>query len=296
MNYIRSHWQGNSSLAIAFWVNFLLLWIVLNYVEQFTLPPYIRGEYAVTVAAVLYFVVVRLLVYLWQVVGVLRACDRRVAGLGDRLWARAAQGAVVLSLLPTLIGTFGTYQTISEYRQSFRPPALAELQKKYTLDLIEDGTLIHLKGTLEIGVTRDVSNLLEEYPAVAGIVLDSDGGQVYEGRGLAKLIQANALATYSLEHCMSACTTAFIGGTTRILGANAKLGFHRYKTYSVYPPIDVDSEQAKDMEVFSGQGIDPTFLTKMYNTSHDEMWYPDIDELLSAGVVHQVGFTPRSRE
>lgn len=296
MNYIRHHWQGNSSLAISFWVNFLFLWIVLNFLERFTLPPYIQGEYAVTVAAVLYFVVVRLLVYLWQIVGVLRACDRRVVGLGDRLWARAAQGVVVLSLLPTLIGSFGTYQTVSEYRQNFHPPALAEHQKQYTLDLIEDDTLIHLKGTLEVGVTGHVSKLLQQYPAVAGIVLDSDGGQVYEGRGLAKLIQANALATYSLEHCMSACTTAFIGGTTRTLGANAKLGFHRYKAHSVLPAIDIDSEQAKDMEVFNGQGIDPGFLTRIFNSSHDEMWYPEIDELLSAGVVHQVGFTPRSKE
>lgn len=294
MNYIRTHWRGNFSLGVSFWINFLLLGVVLNYMERFTLPPFIRGEYAVTVTATAYFVAVRLLVYLWQVVGLLRACDQRISRLGDRLWARAAQAVVVLSLAATLIAVFGTYQTVLAYRQSLHP--IVGLEKQYSLRLIQDDSLIHIKGPLDIGVTRDVSELLKKYPTVAGVVLDSDGGRVYEGRGLARLFQTNALSTYSLEYCMSACTTAFIGGTTRTLGASAKLGFHQYKTHSVYPVIDVDTEQAKDIALFRNQGIDPKFLNKIFSTSHDEMWYPEIDELLSAGVVHQVGFPPGTQD
>lgn len=296
MNYIRTHWRGNFSLGVSFWINFLLLGVVLNYMERFALPPFIRGEYAVTVTATLYFVAVRLLVYLWQVVGLLRACDQRISRLGDRLWARAAQAVVVLSFAATLIAGFSTYQTVLAYRQSLHPPILVGLEKRYSLNLIEDDSLVHIKGSLEIGVTRDVAELLKKYPTVSGIVLDSDGGHVYEGRGLAKLFQTNALATYSLEYCMSACTTAFIGGTTRTLGASAKLGFHQYKTHSVYPVIDVAKEQAKDIALFRNQGIDSNFLNKVFDTSHDEMWYPEIDELLSAGVVHQVGVPPSTKD
>jgi len=62
-----------------------------------------------------------------------------------------------------------------------------------------------------------------------------------EGRGLAVLIG------YSLKGCSSACTVTSIGGKKRLLGPNAKLGFHRYRpdSKSVLPFLDSDNELKK---------------------------------------------------
>ena len=284
-NYLRRHWQGECSLAWSFWVNFLLLFFVLNYLERFTLPPYLRGEPAVTAAVIGFFLVVRVVVYPWQVVGVIRACERHIKNRNDRSWAIAAEGVVVLSIAATLVAVFSSYQSLHGYRHSLRPPAAIE--RGYSLDLIRDNTLIHLRGPFQVGITQRVSQLLADHPEVTGIILDSGGGQIYEGRGLARLIRENALATYSLEQCVSSCTTAFIAGTKRALGDHAKLGFHQYKNYAAMPVVDVDQEQAKDIALFAAQGIAPDFLRKVFAQPPEKMWWPEAEELLEAGVIHQ---------
>jgi len=290
-NYLKLHWRGNLSLAQSFWVNLVLLFLLFGILERFLFPPYIEDELAVTGGVIAYIIVVKLIVYPWQVVGVLRSCDLRFKSDTGRLWATAAQVALVVSLAATLIATIEIYQSLQGFKRNLMLKEAIPPEPLYSLDLIKQNKLIHLRGPFEIGITNSVEDLIDQHPEITGIILDSEGGQIYEGRGLARLIRENRLQTFSLEKCLSACTTAFIAGTTRSLGTNARLGFHQYKTYSLIPSINIDNEQAKDMAIFVKQGVSPEFLEKVFIRPPEEMWWPDIDELLSAGVVHQTGFT-----
>jgi len=285
---IRMHWRGETRLARAFWVNFLLLWTALFFLERFLFPPFLQGEARVTAAALAYFVFARLLVYPWQVVGVIRACERRIGARVDRTWAVAAQGVVVVSIAATLVAAFSSYQNVLAYRSSLR--AAAAVAPEYSLEFIAGGELLHLRGPLEAGITRRVERLLEAHPQVRGIVLDSGGGQIYEGRGLARLIRERAMATYSLRECASSCATAFIAGRRRALGAGAKLGFHQYKNYAVLPAVDIEEEQATDIALFRAQGVSAEFLQKIFSQPPERMWWPPERELREAGVVHRTGF------
>jgi len=289
--YIEQHWRGNLSLNRSFWVNLVLLFILFGILERFLFPPYIENELAVTTAVIAYFIVVKLIVYPWQVVGVLRACDLRIRSDTGRSWATAAQIALVVSLAATLVATIETYQSLQVFKRDLVLKGVSPPEPLYSLDLIKQDTLIHLRGPFEIGITNRVAEMIEQYPEVTGIILDSGGGQIYEGRGLARLVRENKLQTYSLDKCLSSCTTAFVAGTIRTLGTNARLGFHQYKTYSLIPSINVRSEQAKDMAIFVKQGVSPEFLEKVFTHPPEEIWLPDIDELINAGVVHQTGFT-----
>jgi hypothetical protein len=293
LTYIKQHWRGRNSLAQAFWVNLVILFVVLGLVEQFIFPPYIKDEPVVTVAVFVYFIVVKLIVYPWQVVGVLRACDLRIKSDSGRSWATAAQIALVMSLAVTLIATIETYQKLQVFKRDLELRAMILPGPEYSLDLVKQGKLIHLQGPFEIGITRKVTQLIARNPEVVGIILDSEGGQIYEGRGLARLIRKYELQTFSLEKCLSSCTTAFVAGTTRTLGTNARLGFHQYKTYSLIPSINVANEQAKDMAIFVKQGVSPEFLEKIFVQPPESIWWPEIDELIAAGVVHQTGFSLR---
>ena len=294
-DYLRRHWRGECSLARSFWVNFLLLFCVLNFLERFTLPPYLHGETLVSSAVIGFFVVVRVVIYPWQVVGVVRACERHIKNRTDRTWAIAAQGVVVLSIAATLAAVFSSYQSLLGYQRSLRLTGPSEIERPYSLEVIRNGTLIHLRGPLEIGITGQVSRLIAEHPTVTGIILDSGGGQIYEGRGLARLIRENALATYSLAQCVSSCTTAFVTGTRRALGDGARLGFHQYKNYAALPVIDIGEEQARDMALFRVQGVSPEFMSKIFEQPPDKMWWPEVDELLEAGVIHETGFSLQSQ-
>jgi len=289
--YIEQHWRGNLSLNRSFWVNLVLLFFLVGILERFLFPPYIENELAVTTAVLAYIIVVKLIVYPWQVVGVLRACDLRIRSDTGRSWATAAQIALVVSLAVTLVATIETYQSLQVFKQNLILKQIPLPEPQYSLDLIKQDTLIHLRGPFEIGITNRVAEMIEQYPEVTGIILDSGGGQIYEGRGLARLVRENKLQTYSLDKCLSSCTTAFVAGTIRTLGTNARLGFHQYKTYSLIPSINVRSEQAKDMAIFVKQGVSPEFLEKVFTHPPEEIWLPDIDELINAGVVHQTGFT-----
>lgn len=276
---------------LAFWVNLVVLFCVLSFLERFIFPPYIEAEKAVTAAVLIYFIVVKLIIYPWQVVGVLRSCDFCIEFDTGRSWATAVQVTLVLSLAATLITTIGTYQSLQVFKRNLILSETISPVPLYSLELIKRNTLIHLRGPFQIGITNRVEELIEQNPEITGIILDSEGGQLYEGRGLARLIRENELQTFSLNSCLSSCTTAFVAGTTRSLGTNARLGFHQYKTYSLIPSINIENEQAKDLAIFVKQGVSPEFLEKIFIHPAESMWWPGIDELVDARVVHQIGFS-----
>jgi hypothetical protein len=295
-SYILRHWRGDVSLAQAFWVNLVLLTALLELLRRFVLPPYIENEVIVTSAVAIYLVVTKLIIYPWQVMGVIRVSDRHIKTDIGRSWANFAQIALVASLAFTLLTTIETYQSLQIFKQDLILKNTPAEKPQYSLDLIEGDTLIHLRGPFQIGITNTVEDLIARHPSVTGIILDSDGGQIYEGRGLARIIRENRLRTISLEMCLSSCTTAFVAGIRRTLGENARLGFHQYKTYSIIPSVDIDNEQARDMAIFINQGVSPQFLEKIFSQPPEKMWWPEIDELVSAGVVQQVGFSLSTSE
>ena len=289
--YVGRHWRGECSLAVSFWLNFLAPFVALNYAERFVLPPYVTGETRVTFAVIGFFVAVRLVIYPWQAIGLVRACERCIAARTERIWALAAEGAVVLSVAATLTATISSAQSYLAHQREWRAqqsPRVAPV-REYALEVVGDGALIHLRGALQVGVTKDVARLLADNPRVRGIILDSGGGQIYEGRGLAKLVREHRLATYSLEKCASSCATAFIAGTTRTLGVDARIGFHQYKNYAALPVVDIDAEHAKDIELFKQQGVTAQFLRRVFVHAADQMWWPAADELIDGNVVHRIG-------
>ena len=273
-------------MSQSFWVNFALLFFVLQFGRRFTLPPYLWEMWQVFSATIGFFIVVCFVVYPWQVIGVIRACERCIKNRLHRPWAVAAEWVVVLSIIVTISMTFSTYQSLLGYQRNLQAVDSPVSERAYQLNLIRGNTLIHLRGSLEVGITHAVAQLLIKHPQISGIILDSDGGQIYEGRGLARLIKKNALATHSNKQCLSACTIAFIAGSQRTLQRNARLGFHQYKSDSVLPVFDIAEEQAKDRVLFAQQGISAAFLHKVFVQPPNKMWFPKIVELHESGVIH----------
>ncbi len=291
IQYIQRHWRGELSLGRACLVNLVLLFFILNFLERFIYPPWLEGETVVSAAVLVFSILARLIIYPWQAIGVLRTCEKSLQRGMDRSWIIAAQGIVVLSIVATLASAFSSYQSLAEYRQSLNPQKGYEIPPEYTFERVNQGTIVHLSGPIQPGITRRFSEFVERHPGIAGVILDSDGGQISEGRGLARIIRENGLNTYSLDHCMSACTTAFAAGARRALGANARLGFHQYQSFTTYPKFDLEEEQAKDIALFRAQGISESFLRKMFSHPPEEMWWPEHEELLEANFIHQSGFS-----
>jgi hypothetical protein len=288
MRYIRAHWWGEQSLAWSFFVNLALLRAVIHWLEGFTRPPWIEQPLLLAVASVAYILVFHMIVYAWQVVGVVRASERLLRREGSSIWPTAANIGIVASLAMAAISIVGAAQMLLvEEREvtiaAVWGPARAE---RYEIAISPDGRTVYLRGDFELGLTQNLEALLRERGDVETLVLRSDGGYVAEGRGIARLAREYGLHTHVEGTCKSACATAFVGGVRRTLGPVGRLGFHQYWVKPVYAAalVDPSAEQEKDRQLFRQQGVAEAFLERIFDAPHSDVWFPTHAELLAAGV------------
>lgn len=292
MGYIRDHWRGRHSLLHSFLVNLVLGRLIVFYLDRFTHPPFLEASPPAVAATVSFLVFAHLILYPWQIAGVLRACDRYLRDFGSAGWVWGVYMGTAVSLVVTLIGVFGALQWLLIDRDVELAAEILERERaaKYSLTLSDGDTRVRLSGSLELGVTKKLEAILQQHPAVTAMVLESHGGHIYESRGIAKLIWRYGLNTYVAGSCSSACTTAFMGGVERVLGADGRLGFHQYGLSAKLPLpyLDLAKEQEKDRRFYRSRDVAEDFLERVFDAAHTEIWFPSHEALLAAGVVHRV--------
>ena len=285
LNYIRHHWRGDLSLGISFWINLVVIGAALVGAEFLIKRPFVDHPQNFFYATAFCFLLFRVVVYPWQAMGVLRSCERALSEYKNVIWIRSAQLIAVFGIIVVFLDGLDLVRILVNLKQ---PEIVdARMQKQYSLTL-RNSTTIQLQGSLDPGITQELRQLLDQHPGITGIILNSDGGRVYEARGLAAVAMNHGLTTYSFKRCYSACTIAFAGGDKRILGSNAELGFHRYKLTTVLPVIDAERELKKDFQFYKDRGIDTTFLEKILHMPDTSIWVPGKDVLLQAGVIHAI--------
>ena len=288
-DYVASHWRGEQSLARSFWINLVLLRTSIFALQAHRAPS--GSEHRGRLALAL-IVLVHGVVFLWQVVGTLRAAERDLVRSGSPAPAWGAQlGAVVLCFLTFAYAVEG-WQTTRARPERERLDQLVERERRarYSLDLDASRSELRLRGTIELGVTRRAESLLRQTPAIARIVLDSAGGNVYEARGLARLMRENALASHVDDRCASACAIAFIGGSPRSISGAGRLGFHQYRLEDGRGSLNSDPREAqrRDQAMFRRAGVATSFVERLFSVPPDDMWWPTPAELLAARVVNRV--------
>lgn len=288
VNYVLKHWRGELPLAISFWVNFFLVTVGLRCIEWlcssifvFENPLYDARLY------IIYSVFIIGIILPWQIVGLWRACILPKNWAGKSFWSRAVRVSVIVVTFIVPVAFIAHWPV---YKGEFQIGFMKDPRSEYIFAWKKEGTLLYLNGELGYGVSKDFEKMVKGNPKVRGVIFNSHGGYSYEGRQLAKLIIAYGLNTYSFEHCDSACTIAFIAGKRRFVGADAKLGFHQsrliYEDRSKIEEVKKDDE--KDHLFFEHQGIKKNFLKKISAIPSNKVWFPSIDELLQAGVIHGI--------
>lgn len=89
------------------------------------------------------------------------------------------------------------------------------------------GPTAYFTGDIEEGDGEKLNHLLEQN-AIAAIAFKSDGGDLEAGLMMGRTIHAKGLTTIvtGKDGCYSACALAWVGGTHRLLGKKAEVGFH----------------------------------------------------------------------
>lgn len=292
ISYLLLHWRGKQPLAWSFWVNFVSLRMLI-FAAQSQWVAISDGHSQVTPLVVYFFVLLlhgALLV--WQIVGVIRACDQHFAEHRSLVTLWGAQlAAVVLFLMSAIYSLEAVQVTLTPAKsENVFARISREHAEQYDISLSDNRCEIRIEGSLELGITKAVRRVLSDNDQISTVFLNSDGGNIYEGRGLAKLFSEHKLNTRVNEKCTSACTLAFIGGINRTAFHSARIGFHQYRVDAAYDIIvtDVSKEQERDTALFLASGVSESFTAKMFSQEASSMWWPVLTELVDVGFVHVV--------
>lgn len=288
-NYIADHWYGRQGFAWSFWVNLVLLRTIVLLMQDF-LGPAGDGDYSTQSTIVVSLAILfHGVLFVWQLVGVLRAGEVHIRAMGSMANVWGAQLGALIAFWLTAAAAIGAWQMTLPAPDDENSQARIEAERaaKYSFVPSVDGLTLVFTGSIELGISKQFATQLKRNPKLQTIVLNSPGGNIYEARGLAKLIHENELNTIVIEQCNSSCTIVFIGGIRRELTPNARLGFHQYRIDATYSVLNADAsaEQERDRLLYAKAGVKPPFLMKMFESHSDEMWFPEIDDLLDAGVV-----------
>jgi len=302
LNYGQGHWRGLQPCAWSLWVNLVAMRLLVFGLQDKMLESWPLAHWALgadgerrgwpLVPVLLTLLIVHGAFFVWQAVGAIRAGEVHALAHGTPASAVGAQLLVVVLFLLTLAYVVAGVQTTLPAAESENVDQRRDREQatQYSLTLAMQDEELQLKGLVSPGITRRVRDLLVEHPGIDTVVLESDGGNVYEARGLARLFQENGIRTHVDVRCASACAVAFIGGQRRTLASEAKIGLHAYRMDSVQSIIVTDAqiEQGRDRSLFAKAGVAPWFVERMFDTPADGMWWPTSGQLLSAGVAHEI--------
>lgn len=288
IRYIVAHWRGEQGLVWSLAVNLVALRAAIFVLQELARPPEYHDYHDWAPAVLAAAILLHGVVFVWQAVGVFRAGENHIRQHGAIALHWGAQLGVLLAFWLTASSALQAWQMtldVPDY-ENYAEKMDAERAGRYRLSREADGALL-IDGTLELGVTKRLAALLAEDPGIREIVLSSQGGNIYEARGLARLFRDKGLATLVADECSSACTTAFIGGQTRRLKAGGKLGFHQYRIDADYDVLGArpKDEEGKDKALYRAAGVKEDFVARMHTAAPGSMWYPEAEALLDAGVV-----------
>jgi ATP-dependent protease ClpP protease subunit len=168
---------------------------------------------------------------------------------------------------------------------------IRELEKKsFTMNFDKSRQQLQIHGTMDIGILAEFKRMLIKHPGLMEVALNSHGGNIFQARGLAKLIMSNQLNTYVSGNCYSACAIAYVAGNFRYMGPQGKLGFHQYNIESKMLNVrfDIEKEQARDLSYYKSRISSKIFVEKIFSSKNTELWIPEQKNLLETGVIHEV--------
>lgn len=290
--YLLTHWQGKQGLFWSFWVNLVALRAALFALQEYLVPAEDTDWSAYGWQFMAWAVFAHGVVLVWQFVGVLRAAEYHQQETGSIASSWGAQLALVPLFFLACIYLLGAWQQIQPVpnNEHFSVTMEKERSGLYKMNIIPSFLAIDFNGSIELGVTKKLKGILESGVPIRLVILESNGGNIYEARGMAKLIESRELQTHVDGNCSSACTSVFMAGKKRTMSDKAKIGFHQYRVDANFSIIAADpqQEQARDLAFFKRRGLSDAFLAKVFDQPSSAMWFPEAAELLEAGVVHEV--------
>ena len=281
-SFLVRHWRGTLPLVASFWgVGIALpilfestLSVVHLYDRTYGFGPRSFG------ASLLLVVAFAAVSTVWQVVGVWNSAATYVGKGGRKIFAILARLAMVIPCLRAVLIVASNQALLAD---GFRLAIWGDDTPPSVIEVSRAGDAVELSGGMPFGTTAAVRGALDANPSARVVELNSTGGRLQEGLKLHDLIVERRLGVHTSRSCESACALAFLGGSPRTLGPDARLGFHGI-------PIDGKGGERKKSainleEALASYGLPQPFVRKVISTPGSSMWYPSRDELLANRII-----------
>ena len=194
-------------------------------------------------------------------------------------------------------------------------PASGFAESRYKIEnntLIFDMTIAEQGYEFDGGVDDydepEVISYLFNNPEITTLRVTGPGGSVSASSAIAEYLALHNINTEAVGICNSSCALIFLGGETRTLYSEAKLGFHRawldpeaikkefvenrikegWDDEFDYAAMLYDQAQTSLLYYINfmlSRGVDIDFILNILSTESYNMWAPTREELLSAGVL-----------
>jgi hypothetical protein len=172
-DFIKTHWNGDYSLAKSYWVNTFFVSVVLVLSAQLFLQFFNERSRARHVSsAVLLLIALTLAVWCWSVIGTWRSASKHVSRGGKSFWAAAAKVAIVLSAIRQLNGLIIQAPALAEH---FLVAMGQQLGPKTSIQLRTDRRSLLVSGGINDDTAEKLQQALDQTPDVRTIVLSSNG-------------------------------------------------------------------------------------------------------------------------
>ncbi|MEN9628992.1 MAG: hypothetical protein RJA10_2219 [Pseudomonadota bacterium] len=159
-----------------------------------------------------------------------------------------------------------------------------DVQGTLVAQVSADGRRLQLKGPVGLGDAARVKALLVASPQLRQVSLQSTGGRLDEALQLADALRERGLPVRATGECSHACPLVFLAGSKRHLSPGARLGFHRISAGDFNLPYQGLLNRELRHRLITA-GLTPHLATKAVATPPTAMWFPEGDELSSAGLV-----------
>jgi len=278
---LRRIWRGDGSLTLTFF-SYALFHLVSTAIlssssweEWVSFSIFFVGVFAALAALLLGGGLVFLRA-LWR--GTLRdSIEGRPA-----FWCGLTRGA---SLVMLIAGAYLAILTCA--------PRLVELNNiatgitptgNYELRLVRGGTELAIDGTISIGLSRKVAQVLDRNPLIQALQLNSNGGNARESRKLRDLIAAHKLSTTTSQGCSGECTLAYVAGNPRRISEQASLRFYRSAQPGM-PEWALWRDYEHDRRDWLARGVPMVFAEQALTVRDAVGWQPSLSELIAANFV-----------
>jgi hypothetical protein len=307
--YFIQHWRGEHSLVRSFWINSVAINIIFQLFAAFYLDKIITNVsynewYIFALLSIL-----SLAVIIWQVVGLWRSANNHIRNTQQKFGTVIARGVMILGVVIwgfQLLKALPVYNEITRYISGYRDRVSSitlpdnkkqvkiaqyisgDREQSFPITLLDNKKEVEIAGGIKLGLTEELRTITDKYPSITVVHLNSYGGRVEEARLLKEFIEQKGLITSTNRGCLSACTIAYMGGSSRLVYGEKKLGFHQYRpdtTEADFNKQSIDASFREDMQFFRKKGASEEFINRVTDTSPPDLWFPENNILFSNNII-----------